>query len=68
MMTEVDIGDIVRYEGKGYRLRPTYAVVLVTQHIDTCVYDVLVLETNMDGLEGPWSFDPEVLNQCTLLA
>lgn len=68
MITEVNIGDIVRYEGVGYRLRPVYAVILITEHLFDFDYNVLVLETNIEHLDGPWSFDPPVLNHCTLLA
>lgn len=68
MMTEVNVGDIVRYEGTGYRLKPVYAVILITEHLFDYDFNVLVLETNIEHLDGPWSFDPAVLDKCELLA
>ena len=69
MMTEVNVGDIVRYESHSIvRESNVYAVVLVTERIEDFIYNVIVLETNMYEAHSPWSFDPDVLNKCTLLA
>lgn len=68
MMTEVNVGDIVRYDGTGYRLTEVYAVILVGEHLFDEAYNVVVLETNIEHLDGPWSFDTEILKRCKLLA
>lgn len=59
------IGDILRYNA--YK-SDWWAVFLVSEHIDRDSYYVVIIDTNMKDLGGPWSLDQAVLDKCTKLA
>lgn len=64
-MKEVQVGDILRYEGYN---GDKFAVFMVKEHLRGYNYNVIIFASSMKDVGGPWSLDPAVVKYCTKLA